>query len=341
MLGRVPKHWETLPLRDLLALTPQPRQAWQATPPEVILRALALSLIIFNHATEIYTAIGSTWVLMLLAGLTLARFQSGNLFAGRVGTTLRVMLLPVLAAYFAIIGAIHLFWLPVDRGWFLLIGNFGTDLPPQMIAAYWFVCLYAQVIALLALPFLWPWLRQKVAARPFEAGMLVALVFAVLGLLVAPENTSIYQLRQPVFCLQVFALGWAAFYARNARDRLLVSLLVVLIFVVFAQQSTTSFALIVAGSLFAIWGRDIAPAARSGAGFAVCRRGGHVRLSGACAVRGLGAPRAGAGRSGRLCAGAAAVAGLRHRRALSVAFRLEIAALSGQEAGGSLRAKRW
>lgn len=255
-LGQVPQAWETLPVRDLLALKPGKQPRFQPTSPDLILRVLALLAIIAVHTTDLALH-GGTWLLLLLTGAALARFQSGNLLAGRVAALWRTMLVPLLVCYFAILAACQIFWKPVDAEWFVLLGNFDRDIHPIGIQPYWFVCLYAQVLVLTGLLFVIPGLRARVAADPFAAGLVAAAVFGLLMLLAQPGEISIYTLRQPLFGLQIIALGWSGFYARNARDKALVSGLVALIFAVFVRQSPLTYGLIVAGSLFAVWGRTL------------------------------------------------------------------------------------
>lgn len=228
-LGRpLPEDWDDLPLAGLMALerVPDPAAPPPGTaaprarlPADLVVRIAALCAVIALHVTD-WPAAGGAWVLTLLAGASLARFQLPSLGRGEVGRMLAAMLLPILTAYYAVILATDLLWKPLPPAMFLLAANLAPAFADP--EPYWFVSAYAQLMLLAALPFLHPGLRRRIAAAPFAAG-LVALAGALL--LAGPLLDALpYGLRQrhPLAVLELAALGWCAATAADLRQRLAV-----------------------------------------------------------------------------------------------------------------------
>ena len=147
-LGQVPVGWERLPLRDLLALDVPisaeitvPMGTLQDVSADLLARVAAIFAVIALHSTAWPTG-GGSYLLLILAGYSLARFQSGVLFDGRVLHTYRSMLLPLMVCYYILIGAIALFWSPIDPEFFLLFENFVSKVEPHGLTPYWYVSTY-------------------------------------------------------------------------------------------------------------------------------------------------------------------------------------------------------
>lgn len=251
-LGSAPPGWETLPLRTLMELAPQGSGGRSFVRTDLLLRLVALTGVIMLHTTDLHVG-GGVYLLMLLVGYSLARFQSANLIAGRIGPFLRTMLQPILIGYFGILAIVHLLWRPVDPTWFLLVGNFvdgaGSGLQP-----YWFVCLYAQVMALIALAFSASPLREPVARAPFAAGVVLAagLMGVWLALPVAGQGEML-AVRHPIPALMLIATGWAIFFAGDIRGRLAVSALLVVGVALVWPMSLSIELFLLGGGLVVIW----------------------------------------------------------------------------------------
>lgn len=220
-LGEVPPGWETMPVAALEALTPVPKPKTHPVGVELICRDLALLAVIALHAINLPVA-GGVHVLVMLAGYSLARFQKPNLLSGATGGMLVTMLLPILASYYVILAGVHLAIAPVDAEWFALLGNFDADINPQGITPYWFVCLYAQAMILIALPFAPPAVRRWVRAAPLVAGLWTIAGLAVVSLVFGvSQSFGPISVRHPLMALQLMAAGWCLFHAQSALERLL------------------------------------------------------------------------------------------------------------------------
>ena len=173
---------------------------------------------------------GGAYLMLVFAGLSLARFQSGNLFAGRIGKALTTMLGPILLGYFAILGIVHFGLKPVDLEWFLLLGNFDADINPRGIEPYWFVCAYAQLILLASLPFLFPPVRRMIGREPLIAGLLaLAVVYLAVEYLNLEALIAGLRIRHTFGGLELFLVGWCVHFAQSDKEKgiLLVALIAV------------------------------------------------------------------------------------------------------------------
>jgi acyl-CoA synthetase (AMP-forming)/AMP-acid ligase II len=269
-LGTVPEGWERLPLRQLFALeeaahaTPS---SWQRVPADLVGRILAILAVVALHSTPWGTGGGSV-LLIILVGYSLARFQSGVLFQGQVGKTLRSMLMPIVAVYYVIIAVAAVRFAPIDLGWLFLVENFNTEVTPAVLLPYWFVSTYAQIVALASLPFAIPRVRETVKRAPFEAGI-AALVAIGLIVQLTAINDIFYNVRHrnPIIALELLLTGWCMFFATTTRKRCVATLAVVLVWLQnYGLIEANIAALLVGGSLCTLWGVNVSlprPAARA------------------------------------------------------------------------------
>ncbi len=227
--GSVPDGWDARPLRDLQL---PPKTAMAELPAELALRILAIFTVIALHATDLRLA-GGTFILLILAGYSLARFQMSTLSQGRIGHVLRAMLAPLLLAYFAIIAGVHLLRTPVPREWFLLAANLEPAAMVQGLQPYWFVNAYAQVMVLACLPFALPSLRKRIVAQPFPSGLtaLCAVALAFEGLALETVDSG-WRQRHPVAALELIVIGWCVFWARDRREKAAIAVAVAAIFLI-------------------------------------------------------------------------------------------------------------
>lgn len=261
-LGDVPVEWENLPLRDILALegvgtsghalhgpTVQPVRA------DLVARVVAILSVIALHSTN-WSIGGGSYLLLLMVGFSLARFQRTVLFEGNVLRTLRSMLVPILACYYALISLIALLWRSVGWPWFVLLGNFETVIPLKGLVPYWFVSAYTQVILLFSFPFLLPPVRRKIAQQPFFSGLLVlgAAVMAIHFSAVAEIPPDVRQ-RNPLAAIELVLLGWCIFFARGAAQKAIMTLVTLFVWMVTWRDANHSVSVIMlSGALAIIWG---------------------------------------------------------------------------------------
>jgi hypothetical protein len=269
-LGAVPEGWERLPLRQLYAVEeaahPTPSN-WQRVPADLVGRILAILAVVALHSTPWGTGGGSV-LLIILVGYSLARFQSGVLFQGQVGKTLRSMLMPIVAVYYVIIAVAAVRFAPIDLGWLFLVENFNTEVTPAVLLPYWFVSTYAQIVALTSLPFAIPRVRETVKRAPFEAGLVALVVIALIVQLTA-INDIFYNVRHrnPIIALELLLTGWCMYFATSTRKRCVAMLAILLVWLQnYGLIEANIAALLVGGSLCTLWGVNVSlprPAARA------------------------------------------------------------------------------
>ncbi|HVZ32756.1 MAG TPA: acyltransferase, partial [Polyangiaceae bacterium] len=259
--GEAPDAWERLPLRELLAFEDSPPEStrrWQRVPADLIARTVAILAVLALHSTDWQTGGGSI-LLLVLAGHTLARFQSEVLFRGQVGKTLWSMLGRLLGVYYVCIAVAALKFFPFDLRWFSLTANFGAELEPDAIMPYWFVSTYVQIIALAALPFLIPRVRSQVKAAPFQAGMAALLALgATIEFL--PLHGIYYNVRHhhPLIALELLVAGWIIFFARTRWQKLFATVGLLLVwFQNFGMVEPNITAILLGGSLSVLWGLGV------------------------------------------------------------------------------------
>jgi acyl-CoA synthetase (AMP-forming)/AMP-acid ligase II len=260
--GAAPDGWERLPLRELLAFEHSPAESagrWQRVPADLIARTVAILAVLALHSTDWQTGGGSI-LLLVLAGHTLARFQSEVLFRGHVAKTLWSMLGRVVGVYYACIAVAALKFFPFDVRWFLLGANFASDIEPEVIMPYWFVSTYVQIIALSCLPFLIPRVRARVKAAPFQAGMIAWLALGA-AIECLPLHGIYYNVRHhhPLIALELLVAGWVIFFARTHSQKLLASVGLLLVwFQNFGLVEPNIAAILLGGSLSVLWGLAVA-----------------------------------------------------------------------------------
>lgn len=222
----VPDGWERMTIAELgtrqPAAFPAKRDGASGVPVDLVLRAVAILLVVIQHET-FWPIPGGSGVMMLLVGFSLARFQSGHLFAGRLGLALRPAI-NVLIPYFLIVAAYGVAWQAVPWASVTLTGNFGYAEPErhEMIPyLYWFIEAYAQILLAFALIFALPAARRLALARPFTFA-LGLLALAVAARLSLPHFIEIggRQIFATYWVFHLCVFGWCAGFADGPAKRL-------------------------------------------------------------------------------------------------------------------------
>lgn len=235
-VGGLPEGWDRQPLRGLVgahaAIEPETRTSGRIlVGPELPVRVLAILFVILLHATHLSVG-GGVYVLTILVGYSLARFQLTQLLAGNVRQVVLSMLVPLLTAYYLVLCLLALKF-DIDRQWFLLVANFGAawdDLPsPGWFLPYWYVSAYAQVILIIAMIFAFEPIRRAARRAPLWTGLALWLA-AGLAMLVTSADDLAYgpQIRHPLGTLELLFLGWSIALAETLRHRVIVSLTLLL-----------------------------------------------------------------------------------------------------------------
>ena len=220
-LGTVPEGWEEIPLARLEALAEEAPAGgavggWVRVGVDVLLRLLAISLVVAQHASD-YPLYGGVWILIAVMGFSVARFQMRQIADGQALRFILRMLYPIVPLYFMLLILYGTLRDEVPLGHWVLVGNYTEWVAGSLLEVYWFVSLYAQIILVLAVVISVRPLRQAVVAAPWRAAVLTGGVLMLLlaGLaLFGPRNEAgivdlpHYPQRGLPECLSVFVLGW-------------------------------------------------------------------------------------------------------------------------------------
>ncbi|WP_284163134.1 AMP-binding protein [Frigidibacter sp. SD6-1] len=248
-LGHVPPDWDRMSVAELdrmaLARAAHGRPAPQPADPAVITRLGAIACVILFHL-NLWPIQGGTWLLILLAGYSLARFQSGAISRGAAADVLRNMLWPILPIYFAILLVYHQLRHDVPPEMYLLVANNLPHDPPPLIAPYWFISLYAQIALFAAMLGLLPFVRRAITRDSFNFGLIAGFIatgasalmqLVLLGCNGTDCEAALRALplneRTLPLCLPFLFIGWAMQAARDDRQRLYSVVLLVLALAVF------------------------------------------------------------------------------------------------------------
>ncbi len=224
LLGELPAGWEDRTIADLSA---RPASANAQAPARIgtdlVLRALAVLLVVVQHATLWPVPVGAA-TMVVLVGYGLARFGSAALLAADVRRVLRP-LSAVLLPYGLILAAYALAWGEIPWASVLLVGNFGFADPAERTMLpflYWFVEAYVQMLLVWTGLFLLPPVRRFAGRDPFRFGL--ALLAAAVALrFVGPALWPLggRQIFTLPWVLYLAVLGWCAACADTTARKLL------------------------------------------------------------------------------------------------------------------------
>lgn len=214
ILNHLPADWENKPIAELATMQ-QAKTRMQSLGTDLVIRALAILLVVIQHAT-LWPVPGGAAAMVMLIGYSLARFQSGNLFSGHVTKVFRPVL-SVLVPYYLIIVLYGLVWGKVPWGSLFLVGNFGLADPAEhtmLPFLYWFVEAYVQMVVIWAGLFAIPAMRKAGTKNPYLLGLsmlAVAMALRFIGPVVWPLGDREVFTVPWILYLTVF--GWLAYYA--------------------------------------------------------------------------------------------------------------------------------
>ena len=247
VLGELPRNWENLDISQLervtSAITPailsdpstRPRtttrlslSTWSVLDPNVYLRTIAITLIVFHHLSPAWGIKGGAYVLMTLVGYRIARFQSPSLFAGRLRGITNSLMKNLLLYYIVLV---ILFALTREVRWpelFLVSNIIGDSKPALVYNAYWFVEAYAIIVVSVIISFSIPPLRRRLARHPFEIGIAMlpaSLLLLLLGRMVwlSPWHACYEGDCNPFPEVAFWAsIGWCLYFANTTFRKILV-----------------------------------------------------------------------------------------------------------------------
>ncbi|MDP1820538.1 MAG: AMP-binding protein [Acidimicrobiales bacterium] len=214
-LSELPPDWHVTPIRDLAAVR-RPRRFVVRTETSVVLRAIAIVLVVGTHI-KLFNLLGGAHLLLAIAGYNFTRFQVGSADRARSIARVAVPSMAWLAFASLLDERIHLTHVLLLNGWL------GGD---DAHGGYWYIESVVQILVPLGLLLAVPAVRGLERRHRFgfplgvlTAGLLVR--FHVIDLPVVEPHDI-----RPHDISWMFAIGWAAAQAGRARDRLLLSAVV-------------------------------------------------------------------------------------------------------------------
>ncbi|MBL9058415.1 MAG: AMP-binding protein [Mangrovicoccus sp.] len=271
--GQAPAGWENMDLAALEALEqtaagqPGPGQrGWMRLPVDVMLRLLAVTLIITQHASS-YPVHGGAWMLITLMGFTAARFQLRQIGEGE---TLRFgfrMLYPIVPLYFLLLIGYGFLLGRVPAGSILFLGNYHVWVDRSPLMIYWFVSLYMQIVLLLMLVSAVPPARRLLARFPWgaAAGLAGALLMLEAALVLPGGYVGHHVVAWPwphyatqglLECLPLFLAGWMLQHMQGGAQRLATLILAAVSVALFAHLEVKPLAVILLAATMAFLALD-------------------------------------------------------------------------------------
>ncbi|MDI3337271.1 AMP-binding protein [Defluviimonas aestuarii] len=231
-LGFVPDGWEHMSLANLEAIEPRLPAPTAHVELATCLRIFAIGCVVLYHLT-LWPVSGGTFVLLLLMGYSLARYQKNAMAEGKAVLLARSLLIPILPIYYLLLAVYDVVrgYIPVEM--YLLLGNIPQRLDHDLFEPFWFISLYAQIVLSLVLLTRMAVVRRAIATSPFKFGILATLISSGLSVVVQlfGAHTSLLgnmlegglglPLARTLFTLlPLVFLGWSISLAHDARRKL-------------------------------------------------------------------------------------------------------------------------
>lgn len=249
-LGRLPKDWHRLPLRDLERTCTTRRRRWATVETSVALRAAAIVLIVGSHA-ELFALWGGAHILLGVAGYNFGRFcltpVARSTRLRHLRNTIAWIAVPAIAWI-----AVALILTDDYHASNLLLANKFLGPPDSMTAGrLWFVEVLVWILVALTAVCALPGADRLERRRPFA----FAAAFLALGLVLRYDLPGFGLGREAWFTILAFwffAAGWTAAKATATWQRVIVT--VVLAIGLHGYFGNTGReALVLAGFALLIW----------------------------------------------------------------------------------------
>lgn len=233
-LGQLPANWEHLTISALeahetggavaaSAATPEERKGARVeVDTDVLLRAFAITFVVFNHSrpTWMPVAPGAMSALLMLAGLNLARFRSESLFRGEALSLVRSTFTRYMLPYLGLLVVYLVARQKFDLASLLLVSTFVDTRAGTFLEPFWFIEVFLHLMLVMSGLLAIRPLRAAVAAHPLLWG---SLAVAALGTMHVVSNLTKVPLPPLLLWSGVFSLGWCVHFARTQREKLLLT----------------------------------------------------------------------------------------------------------------------
>ncbi len=230
VLGELPVNWHHMPLHSLQALGRGRRLIqWIDTP--TLSRAVAIVLIVIHHLSNL-----AEWgqsrahALLFIAGWTYSALAVPSMLVQRSPAPGLLLLGRVT---FLTIGVMTVTWAVTGYGSFpalLLVSNWMSPATP---GAFWFIEVYAQLLLVCAVVFAFARSQRAVRTNAFAIYVAASVAGIVLYLLLHRFSDADLFRRLPHLLAWIFFLGMAAQSVEKVWQRIVVSAILLLCFVIF------------------------------------------------------------------------------------------------------------
>ena len=250
-LGYLPQGWEKLSIAELEQLSPQ-HSRYSLIETNIILRAIAITVVVADHA-DLTDLAGGAFLLLMIAGANLARFQSEALFAGRLIQPIFSLLRNLVTPYLIVAIAFQLWKREFDLGILLLFSNLITPDVPSIFPV-WFIDLLVQVILGFSLLFVVRPIRKFAARAPWEFGLLASAIgiIARIGISSIWDTAYLFD-RVPHMLFWIFTLGWTVQFAQSKQQRVITTIILWAIVPVLASLNHTYAGWMLGGGTLLLW----------------------------------------------------------------------------------------
>ncbi|MCT7977448.1 amino acid adenylation domain-containing protein [Laspinema olomoucense] len=267
-LGYLPPVWEEMTVSQLEKQEPEERKN-RTIETSILLRTLAICAVVIFHAslTSIYLK-GGAYLMLLIAGKNLARFNGASLLAGRLMQPFNSLLSNIIIPYVSIVWVFQVYAQILNHpeyGYWnfpvlLLVSNF---LAPGKGSVFfvWFIQVLAQLIVIFLLLFSIPQIRNLANLSPWKFGLMIFGVGVFTNQIVpyfwmpAPDQPVSYytNLCLPYMLLWLFALGWSAHFAKSKYQKVVTSIILPLPVFMWPEQQLSIQLWILVGGMIVLW----------------------------------------------------------------------------------------
>jgi acyl-coenzyme A synthetase/AMP-(fatty) acid ligase len=256
-LGYLPPHWEQMAVVELEKKLPKEKSTFTELNMEILWRTLAIIGVVFTHVNAAvinkldWQLAGGANLLLLLAGFNTARFQADKLFKGMVAQVVMPFFRKIVLPYYLILIAYQSWRGIFDLPSLLLVGNYYGRLK-AFLEPYWFIETIWQVLLVFTALFLVPAYRNIASRYPYLVGLLlfsIALWFREIEL----WGKIGYAERTPDKLMYIFLAGWCLYFAQNKSQKLVMSLLLLILFAYTQGIDSHYTAWLICGSFSVLW----------------------------------------------------------------------------------------
>lgn len=218
-LGSLPRGWESLPIEELQKMQ-SARSSLMHLQPDIAMRAVALICILAVHAGNRFVS-GSSMLLLILSGLSFARFNWSN-DGRKVCESILRLAIKIAIPTWIMLSAIFAYRHEINWGVLFFYDNLIHPIRVTWWLPAWYLQVLLQIFAAMGLVSLIPGIAAFVNSRRYLAGMVFFWAsvgaYVAFALLASPHWLDFDSL--PVYFAWLFAFGWLVAAAHTPGQKL-------------------------------------------------------------------------------------------------------------------------